>query len=376
MTRVAIVGAGVICARGLSWRGLSGPVDAPAYPAARALASSHPGTAAAEVPAVPAPANAAEARARKLMSRSALLAAVATGAALDDAGWGDDRDLIGMYLGVGASGGSMEQLEAMLAAAVEDGALSAARFGDAGLRACSPLFAFQLMNNFTLCHGAIQHGVGGPNAAVYSRGSGTVLALDEAAHAVATGACTRALAGGADSALHPVTWDELVRQGGAALIPGEAAAILALTQDPADPAVLAFVDGCRVCPGGGVRLDPGHPSEIGPEQAVGSAPGSVPGSVPGSIDVEPLPGRFDSVVLMPSGPRAEAELRAWARARLPEVPVVDAAAGLGETLAAGPALAWLVALDRLTENPAQRALVVSAGVDGDLAMVALAGRAT
>ena len=101
----------------------------------------------------------------------------------------------------------------MLRESVADGAFRSDRFGDAGLRAANPLFAFQLMNNFTLCHGAILAGLDGPNAAFFSRGAGTVRALREAAFAVAEADAPAALAGGADSALHPVTACELARGG-------------------------------------------------------------------------------------------------------------------------------------------------------------------
>jgi hypothetical protein len=88
------------------------------------------------------------------------------------------------------------------------------------------------MNNFTLCHGAIQEGLAGPNAAFFSRGAGTVLALCEALAALDEGDCERAVAGAADSALHPVTWAELTREGRAARPPSEAAALLALSAAP------------------------------------------------------------------------------------------------------------------------------------------------
>ena len=142
-----------------------------------------------------------------MMSRAAYLAAAAVHAALRELrrrgpGWGRRADT-GLFLGVGASGGDIPELEAMLRESVAGDAFSLDRFGDAGLRAANPLFAFQLMNNFTLCHGAILAGLEGPNAAFFSRGAGTVRALREAAFAVAEGEAPVALAGGADSALIP-----------------------------------------------------------------------------------------------------------------------------------------------------------------------------
>ena len=43
----------------------------------------------------------------------------------------------------------------------------------------------------------------------------------------------------------------------------------------------------------------------------------------------------------------------------------------GDALAAAPALAWVVALDAIASRAAKSALVLSAGIDGDVAAVAL-----
>jgi 3-oxoacyl-(acyl-carrier-protein) synthase len=162
-------------------------------------------------------------RARKMMSRGACLAAAAR-ALVREVGCGL-RDEVGYFLGVGASGGSLDDVIALLDESIADGAFSLVRFGEHGLGACNPLLAFQLMNNFTMCHGAILEGIGGPNAALFSRGAGTTAALIEAVHAIAGGDCEHAIAGGADCALHPVTRAELARDGFVerGLVPAEGA---------------------------------------------------------------------------------------------------------------------------------------------------------
>ena len=175
---------------------------------------------------------------------------MAARAALADAGWDrDDVSDVGMYMGVGASGGSVVQLETMLAASMDTGALSLADFGRHGLRACNPLFAFQLMNNFTMCHAAILSGMRGPNMALFSRGGGTVCALAEAIHALEDPSepCERALVGGADTALDPVTRSELIRAGWLAegFVPAEAAGLLALSADDKDR-VLGRITRCEL----------------------------------------------------------------------------------------------------------------------------------
>jgi hypothetical protein len=174
------------------------------------------------------------------MSRGALLAYHGLKAALEDSGWSSYSDA-GLFMGVGASGGDLEQLESMLGKSLQNGSLSMQKFGDAGLRACNPLFAFQLMNNFSMCHGAILCGLQGPNGAFFSRGAGTAMALDEAIAILndPVEPCSRALAGGSDSALHPVTASELRRHSFGAS-PSEGAALLALSTRR-EPASLASI---------------------------------------------------------------------------------------------------------------------------------------
>ena len=133
-----------------------------------------------EVPNIPSEYD-IEPRSRKFMSHPARLAAVALKLLIAQTKWPAEicQDAA-FYLGVGASGAAMSELEAMLDVSIHDHQFSVNDFGAKALNACNPLFAFQLMNNFTLCHAAILHGIGGPNSAFYSRGTGTVAALQEA----------------------------------------------------------------------------------------------------------------------------------------------------------------------------------------------------
>ena len=324
---VFIAGAGAVSAFGIGWRGLGRAVASGELRPRESLAlrESHPGTQASEVGEIPPALDAGNARARKLMSRAARLSAIALREALADAGFAAVRERVGAFLGVGASGISMEDVPAIVSASFDQGGLSLELLGERGLLACNPLFTFQTLNNFSLCHGAILEGLGGPNAAFFSRGSGTMLALSEAFHAVRGGDCERAVAGGADTALHPITWTELRRDGFAArgLVPGEGAALLALSSETVSP--LALLEAC------------------------------------GPLD---LPAAADLVVLAPWGDPPRAALRDLAAGHHPRAAVVDVSLGLGDALAAAPALAWLVALDLL--RPGERALVLCAGTDGDV----------
>jgi hypothetical protein len=297
-------------------------------------------------------------RARKMMSRGAYLAARCLGELLAGMPWGEGRERIGAYLGVGASGGSIDDFLALLRESIVDGELSLERFGGRGLAACNPLLAFQLMNNFTLCHAAILERLGGPNAALFSRGAGTVAAIAEAAYAVASGECDRAITGGADAPTHPTTLAELAREGFTARghVAADGAGLLALEAGT-----------------GGVQL-------IGAAHASGRARG-IGEAIDEAVVGARAPERVDVVVIAPWGPPAEDALRSWIAARHPGARVVSTGAH-GDTIAAAPALAVIAAVEELggvaseaSGVEARTALVLSLGVDGDPGAVALAREA-
>lgn len=329
MRPVAITQTAAVSAFGAGARGIG-----------RALAAG------ALLPELPAETALASPRARKMMSPAAYLAARCLADLLRDAGWADARDRIAYYLAVGASAGSLDDFMALLDESLVDGAYSLERFGHRGLAACNPLLAFQLMNNFTLCHGAILEGIGGPNSALFSRGAGTIAALGEAVYAVASGECDRAISGGADAPTHPATVAELGRDGLIArgLVPADAAGLIALQVASAGDVV---VKGCGVASG---RSRP------------------LADAIDEAVAVARLTDRADLVVIAPWGPPAADALRSWAAANHPAANVVSTAA-LGESLAASAALAVIAAADLL--EPAQRALVLSLGVDGDPGAVVL-----
>ncbi len=220
-----------------------------------------------------------------------------------------------------------------------------ARFSSAGLGACNPLFAFQLMNNYTLCHAAIREGLRGPNAAIFSRGAGTVLALAEAHHAVASGECETALGGGADSGLHPVTWAELRRDGEGDAVPGEGAALLALASAGAERP-LAMLERCEV-----------HPGRQGSALALEAARHS-------------LLGMGAELVVLAATPKRSGAAREMA-STVCSGAVLEAAMLFGEALAASAALATVAALDLLQGGEVRRAAVLVTGPDGDVGLIGL-----
>lgn len=348
---VYVQGAAAISAFGVDWRGLGAAITANkiALSPARQLADSHGSVLSSEVATIPSSID-VDTRACKLMSYPARLNAIALHQVLQDTGWDSGRDEIAFYLGVGASGGSVAELTEMLRASIDEQIFSLKRFGTAGLAACNPLFAFQLMNNFTLCHGAILHGIGGPNSAFYSRGNGTVAALSEAMHLVASGECERALAGGADSALHPVTWAQLCREGriNEGFIPGEGAGLLALSRDSVG--ALAVLSHCEFHAAAKLRA------------------GAV--QLASDIIYDFKPG-VDDIVLFSAWGDQSREMLLQACNLSGVSKIIDTSVCLGDALAAAPALAWMAALDLLVSGNAPRALVLNAGIDGGLGCVVL-----
>jgi hypothetical protein len=322
-----VVGAAAVTGLGAGWRGLG-----------RVLLRGE--RVPTEVPR--AAAEIADARAAKLMSRSARLAAIGARAALAEAGWSEGRSGVGYYLGVGASAGDLAEILPLLRAALGEGRLSLARLGSEGLPGCPPLLSFQLLNNFTLCHGAILEGLGGPNAAFFSRGGGTVAALDEALHVLEVGECDRLLVGGADCGPHPVTGSELGREANARLdvAPAEAAGLLALGDGKAG--ALAKIEGCTLL-GAGDRWI----SEVVAAAATSD---------------------LDQVFILACSRAGDHQALAGALAGWT---VLDAQRCFGETLAAGPALAWLAGLDLVASGAALRATVISRALDGDVGVVRL-----
>lgn len=326
--KVAIVETAALSAFGVGTRGL-----------ARALAERR-------LAGLPADEPLANPRARKMMSRSAYLAARCLADLIRATGWTEET---GYFLGVGGSGGSMDDVVALLEASIVDGEFSLPRFGDRGLAACNPLLAFQLMNNFTMCHGAILEGLRGPNSALFSRGAGTVAAIAEAVYAVRSGECPRAITGGADAPTHPVQAAELARDGflSRGLVPADGVGMLALAPATSGDVIVegvAYVSG----------------RARAPREAV--------------VDVFERVSTRDretqTIVIAPWGPPAVEPLRAAAGQRFPDAAIIDISP-LGESLAASAALAVCVAVDTLRDRPG-RVVVLTLGIDGDPGAITLA----
>ncbi len=191
--------------------------------------------------ALPEPRTPRDRKNRRMMSDAAIWALDVTRDVVAAAGWDDALTDVGQYFGVGSATGDAEQLARMLAASEGTDGFEIGRFCTEGLRAANPLFAFQLMNNFTMCHTAIELGLGGPNSAQFSRGFGTFMALKLALES----GCERVLVGGADCMCHPINRPVAASADGAAVLAlGRVGtiAIEVLTDEPAAEWVLSEAD--------------------------------------------------------------------------------------------------------------------------------------
>jgi hypothetical protein len=289
------------------------------------LSAVFSGQLAAELDELPAPMSRVEARARRMMSRGAALAAVAAAdlVATGDAAAlpADELEEHAFFMGVGPSGGDLNQIATLLATGQHGATLDLSVLGREGLSAAHPLLGFSLMNNFTLCHTAIAHGLRGPNAAFFSRGGGTWAALEEAVATLDERRAKGAWVGGADAGTHLTTWEETLREVDHARAPGEGAALLRLGTEPS-----------------AVRLRRLAPLEGGLPDVAGHLVISV-------LETERAVSRFGGL----SGGAHH----------------FDLCAIIGSCLAAGPALGWAAAYGLLQAGLGSCAAVVAEGVDGE-----------
>lgn len=342
--QVELVGLGVVSAAGMGARALREALAVPPPPFGERELEIGIRTPAAFLTGPPDGLDAhlaVDPRVLRLMSTSSKLAAIAVREALAPRAAELPGEAIGFFLGAGASGDLGDDAAVVLQACVEEGRYSDARFGRRGLRAMHPLKTFLLLTNFTMCHAAMMEETRGPNGVFFSRGSGTVMALVEAAAALADGTCELALAGGADTASTPATLAELRRDGWLArgVIPAEGAALLALQAAPA-----ARSSGVRV-----------EAIAIGRRGAAAEVL---------DHEVAEVVAGCDLVALLSSEPRA-GELERWRGCAGGAAAGLDLGLYFGDALAATPALGWAAAALLLGAGAgaARRIAVVSRGID-------------
>jgi 3-oxoacyl-[acyl-carrier-protein] synthase II len=177
----------------------------------------------------------------RLMNRDAQFAVAAAHLALADAGvkpgGAYPPEAIGLFGATGMAGLPLREVIPLIkASAGVDGKFDAGRFGQAGLRAVSPLLSFKILSNMPLCFVSICENIQGPNG-IYTPWEGQgAQAVEAAIRSLESGEAQCALAGGCDVKTHELAFLSLEQYGlfaswqqsGAGIVPGEGAVFLAL----------------------------------------------------------------------------------------------------------------------------------------------------
>ncbi len=183
----------------------------------------------------------AEPKMIRLMNRDAQLAVAAAHLALADAevkpGKTYPPEEIALFGATGMAGLPLAEVVPLLRASTgPDGNFDPGRFGQAGLRAVSPILSFKILSNMSLCFVSICENIQGPNA-IYTPWEGQgAQAVEAAIRALECGEAQCALAGGCDVKTHELAFLSLEQLGlfaswrerGRGLVPGEGAVFLVL----------------------------------------------------------------------------------------------------------------------------------------------------
>lgn len=213
--RVLITGTGAICGAGktpaeildaaLAGRSAIAPIgqwDASTWPTKRA----------AEVADYNASALAGDRKVLKFIRRTDVLGLYAANRAIDEAGFAGYRqglddaaagrfsDSTGVYVGSGG-GGYQNQYDYFPLMTLANDSLPA--FGGELAATVNPMWLLTALPNNVLCHVGIRHALKGPNACITNHSISGPLAIAEAAEAVRTGECDRAVAVGHDASIEP-----------------------------------------------------------------------------------------------------------------------------------------------------------------------------
>ena len=183
----------------------------------------------------------AESKMIRLMNRDAQLAVAAAHLALADAGvkpgGAYSPEEIALFGATGLAGLPLAEVIPLVKASTgPDGRFDSGRFGQAGLRAVSPILSFKILSNMSLCFVSICENIQGANG-IYTPWEGQGAQTVEAAiRALECGDAACALAGGCDVKTHELAFLSLEQQGlftswqknHAGMAPGEGAVFLVL----------------------------------------------------------------------------------------------------------------------------------------------------
>jgi 3-oxoacyl-[acyl-carrier-protein] synthase II len=184
----------------------------------------------------------------RLMNRDAQLAVAAAHLALNDAGVKPGGtyapEEIALYGATGLAGLPLVEVIPLVQASTgPDGRFDPGRFGEASLRAVSPILSFKILSNMPLCFVSICENIQGPNG-IYTPWEGQgAQAIEMAIRSLESGDAGCALVGGCDVKTHEFAFLSLEQQGlfaswqqdRAGMAPGEGAIFLVL--ESADRAI-------------------------------------------------------------------------------------------------------------------------------------------
>ena len=185
-----------------------------------------------------------EAKTVRLMNRDAQLAVAAARLALRDANLTVGREYlaedIGLFGATGLAGLPLNDVMPLIrASSATDGRFDTARFGEAGLKAVSPILSFKILGNMPICFVAINEGIKGGNAIFTPWEGQGAQAMECGVRSLRNGQARCALVGGCDVKAHELSFLSLEQQGvfdswrttGSGSIPGEGAVFLVLENE-------------------------------------------------------------------------------------------------------------------------------------------------
>lgn len=187
-----------------------------------------------------------EAKMVRLMNRDAQLAVAAARLALKDAGVTPGEiyqpEEVALFGAAGLAGLPLREIIPLVrVSAGLEGEFDLTRFGEAGLKAVSPILSFKILSNMPFCFVSINENIQGPNA-IYAPWEGQgALAIEAGIRALQASDARCALVGGCDVKTHELAFATLQQQGlfsswsenGNGMLPGEGAAFLVLETEKA-----------------------------------------------------------------------------------------------------------------------------------------------
>lgn len=290
----------------------------------------------AEIPGRPRPT-----RNTRFLRRMGLWAMEAGREAFDASG-APSGERLGLFTAVGAMRANWDEL----CPALERQSPCGTRAWESGFRLLHPLWMLQYMSNNVQALLAAEIGARGDGAAFGGAGSGA-LAVRSATRALALGSVDAAVVVAYDSLLEPETLAELDARGARARggkdmlvaaydtrarggVPGEAAASIVLTREPAERCSLANVEVATVA--GGEECEPSGATIARAAQLVAQGEGVVDGAARGTLSLD-----ADERVALASvvGPEAALTATSSAFGQLGAASTVAQAIALAACLARG-----------------------------------------